>query len=353
MPGPSVKRVGAQRSSRGRVVISREDRIKTRRDLGDLRGLLITEALKKRYERALQRFFVFEDSGTSFYSRSTLDLDEGVAAFIECLWHEGEPRYWGEDVISGLTKFVPGLKGCFNLSWSLITAWQKNELPQRCVPLDVRTFKAYCGVALHLGEPEFALLLALGYHGLLRTAEMYNINIGDMEMDIGGSTGVLTLPHSKSGTRYNIVESVVIDDCSILARWRELTAGRMPGDSIYVGGARGFRKLFDKITNMLKLPSGLLYKPYSIRRGAATTFFRIFGSMSKTCVRGRWNNERSCRIYINEAVQTMANIRFSGACTEELEHWSTSAETWFSREDYSRYSTRVVFKRGRSALHDL
>ena len=121
---------------------------------------------------------------------------------LSALWQEGEPRYFAEDVISGLTKFIPSLRGSFPISWSLVTAWQRNELPQRCVPIDLRTVKGYCGLAASFGDPNFALLLALGYHGILRTAEMFNIKVAVMEISKSQRRAVLTLPQSKSGTRY-------------------------------------------------------------------------------------------------------------------------------------------------------
>lgn len=328
---PVVKRVSSPGGANRRAVVSREDRIKTRQQLGKLRDMLISPNLKTRYERAVQRFFLFERLSGECFSKSTLDLDDGLASFIEHLWQEGEPRYWGEDTVSGFTKFVPALRGSFTVSWSLITAWQRNELPQRCVPIDLQTIKAFCGYAVHLGEPEFALTLAIGYHGILRTAEMYNIAIGDLEIDRRKARAVLTLPQSKSGTRYNVIESVVLDEPAILRRWKNFAEGKLPGDLLFPQGSRHFRKLFDDIALQLELPKGLLFKPYSVRRGAATAFFRETGSMSKTCVRGRWNNEKSCRIYINDAVQSLAALRQSDRCTQLLEHWSTTADAWFQR----------------------
>ena len=124
--GPVVKRGTAQRGVKGRAIISREDRIKTRQQLGKLRDLLISPNLKAHYERALQRSFDFELVNEQAFSSSTLDLDEGVATFIENLWQECEPRYWGEDATSAYTKFASSLKGLFSVSWALVTAWQRN-----------------------------------------------------------------------------------------------------------------------------------------------------------------------------------------------------------------------------------
>ncbi len=66
---------------------------------------------------------------------STENLDEATAAYIGVLRGEGDPRHWGEDVLSGIRKFVANLHSCFPLSWSLVSAGQANEMPQRCGPM--------------------------------------------------------------------------------------------------------------------------------------------------------------------------------------------------------------------------
>ena len=155
---------------------------------------------------------------------------------------------------------------------------------------------------------------------------MYDASCGDFEFHPSLSRAVLTLPHSKSGTRYNMVESVVLTD-PIIVRWLALTCSTLlPGDKVFSGGAREFRKLFDLAIATLCLPASLLFKPYSIRRGGATADFRSHGRMDRTCIRGRWNNVKTCRIYVNAAVVEVADIRMSKRCHRLVEHYGAMAE---------------------------
>lgn len=296
---------------RKRQVLSRDDRFKSRQMIGPLRDLMMTANMKKRYEASLCRYFAFAELNAFVEPSDDVDLDGSVAKYIDHLWEEGDPRYWAEDTLSGFSKYIPSLRGTFKLSWSLVTAWQRNEPPQRCAPLSLDILLAMVGFATHKGWDNFALLVVLGFHCILRTAEMYNLRIADMEFNASGTKGVLTLKESKSGTRYNIVESVTITDMGVIRLAKAIMGGKDRGSLIFPDGPYHFRRCFDQIVLGLSLPSAMLYKPYSIRRGAATADFMSHGKLSRTCVRGRWANEKTCRIYVNESSAALSAIRCS------------------------------------------
>ena len=52
--------------------------------------------------------------------------------------------------------------------------------------------------------------------------------------------------------------------------------------------------------------------PYGIRRGAATWHFLKFGKLSVTTSLGRWENERTARIYVEGAAAELAEWSFEG-----------------------------------------
>jgi len=94
----------------------------------------MSSAVLERYERVLARFFDFENVNNEFFSTSAMDLDSGVCKYIESLWQDRKPKYWGEDVIRAFGKRIPQLRGGFPGAWQLISAWQRHELPKRCTP---------------------------------------------------------------------------------------------------------------------------------------------------------------------------------------------------------------------------
>ena len=113
-------------TNRHRIQISREDRQRTRRDLGPLRKLFISNRVRLRYERALQCFFDFAtEQSIDFESHPSL-LDDALSSYIELLWEEGDPKCWGGDAVSALSKFVPELKG--EISTGVVTTFCLEEV---------------------------------------------------------------------------------------------------------------------------------------------------------------------------------------------------------------------------------
>ena len=55
----------------------------------------------------------------------------------------------------------------------------------------------------------------------------------------------------------------------------------------------------------------LRYHPYSLRRGGATHHFKVLGSLSKTCIRGRWRHQPTARIYIQDGVAMLERHNLS------------------------------------------
>ena len=318
------------RPSRGsRVRLVKQDRLLTRKQLGGLRDLVITAATEERYNMALMRFFAFEESQGEYFSRDVYTLDAGVADYICALWENGDPRHWGEDTVSSMCKKVPSLKGCFPSAWQLLTAWQRHELPIRATPLSTPVLLAMCGLAIEWGDVSLMLTLAVSFHCLLRTAESFSIRIADMQLT-QADTAVLSLPLTKSGQRFNVKESVTITDRYLVAALSRFTRSKEPGDLLYQGGARSFRSSFGALVRALDLPRHARYMPYSIRRGAATADFRMHGLLSRTTVRGRWKHERTCRIYINEALLELGEIQFSQKSQSLIDFYSAKARLWLA-----------------------
>ena len=52
----------------------------------------------------------------------------------------------------------------------------------------------------------------------------------------------------------------------------------------------------------------LSFRPYSLRRGGATRWFSKHGSLDRVIVLGRWQAQRTARIYINEGLGVLAEM---------------------------------------------
>ena len=80
------------------------------------------------------------------------ECDDIVGEYIETCWETGVSKNDPQDVISALGHFVPQLKGKFAQSWSLISAWQKQEPPSKAWPLSSEMITGMVGHALEASD---------------------------------------------------------------------------------------------------------------------------------------------------------------------------------------------------------
>ena len=167
----------------------------------------------------------------------------------------------------------------------------------------------YCVRRRQLGA---AFLLAAGYDAFLRTGEMLSLTIADVSID-ADDRGIIKLVHTKTGQRHAAFEVATVNDPLVGQLFRQyrraLPAGTHEEHYIFAGSAKSFCQLFDDGLKWLSLQS-YKFKPYSIRRGGATAFYRRTRQMEFTLERGRWSSYRVARIYINDGLAKEVEMQF-------------------------------------------
>ncbi len=81
-----------------------------------------------------------------------------------------------------------------------------------------------------------------------------------------------------------------------------------PGEPLIPGGACALRRQFRQLVRDTSL-THMDLQVYSLRRGGATNMFRECASFDSVADRGRWRNVRTCRIYIDAALQDAASLK--------------------------------------------
>eukprot|EP00972_Heterocapsa_arctica_P034651 5102759-Heterocapsa_arctica.AAC.1 len=69
------------------------------------------------------------------------------------------------------------------LSWSLLSAWGKVEMPARAPPCSEQITLGLCGMALLSARVDLAVVILIGFHSFLRTGEMRGLGCGDILVD--------------------------------------------------------------------------------------------------------------------------------------------------------------------------
>ena len=146
---------------------------------------------------------------------------------------------------------------------------------------------------------------------------------------------MVRLSHTKSGRRHAAFEASTIND-PLCGRLFQLYLDRLPVDThrenyIFLPKVYQFYKLFDAGIKWLGLEA-FGFKPYSIRRGGATAYFRATRNMEATLDRGRWASVRVARIYVNDGLAREVELNFTPAVRQRLRLMSAALQRWMSEQ---------------------
>ena len=220
---------------------------------------------------------------------------------------EGEGRALASDTLAGLQDIDPKLRGSIPGSWRLLRTWVHNEIPARAPPFPELILKAMAGFAIFHQQEDMALSLLLGFYGLLRTGELLGIQNKHVAMTSPSKVAVISLGLTKSGKRVGASESItigVLEVLQLLWAWK----CRTPASAFLCPSPCKWRSAFSHIVSQLQL-SDWQFRPYSLRRGGATMWFQRHSSFDKLLVQGRWSAARTARIYLNDSLATLAEMK--------------------------------------------
>ena len=286
----------------------RANRREQRASLGPLRGLVISKATEKRYESAMKQFFDWLEDEDETLPTNATTLDRLACRFIEHAWEEGEARAVISNLLAGLQHEMPHVRRCLNGSWRLLSAWQRKELPSQCPPLSWELACAISGEMLKRCEPEAATVVLLGFKGLLRTGEFLRLRKRDIHINLQENVAVLNLGLTKEGLRLGSKAATMLKCSTTVPLLAATLLHRADDAKVFTAGTPRFRRIFSESCAALQL-TDCNFKPYSLRRGGATHLFEECGSLDTLLTAGRWQNQRTCRLYINSAMAALASMR--------------------------------------------
>ena len=279
---------------------TQHERAKARRGV-DLRTSALAPRTIVRYREAFSLLWEWVGRAAPERALNGIAYDTTLSGFIVHAWESGLPRGRAGDAISASLKAYPELKGGLRESWGLFNSWGRIELPTRAPPLPSNVIVAMAAIALEKGFPSMAFLLILGFDGFLRTCEILNLTTADVSFDSRGRLGVVSLKDTKTGQQNAAFEALPIADPLVYRLWRLHLQHIPPGTSashfVWPYATQRFYDLFNEILSDLGL-SGLGFRPYSIRRGGATAWYRRTANLPTTIERGRWATVKTGRIYI-------------------------------------------------------
>ena len=278
-----------------------------RAGMGRLRDMGIRPLTLERYRRAVAAFlqFALMTFGLLAGTMDTLDLQ--ASEYLEYLWECGEGRAMGSDCLAGIPHFLVRRR-CLPSAWTLLGIWNTMEMPRRTPPLPYNVLLALVGRACTYSQWGLAAALMIAWRAFLRTGEMLSARF--CHISCSGTHIVLALPLTKIGRRRGQQEVVTID-CAICAYLLRLAAKTASSSELLVSfGPYGFRKWWSEGLAILGMSSEV-FKPYSIRRGAASWHLQTVGSLELTIFKGRWCSAATARTYVQEGLARLAQSQLS------------------------------------------
>ena len=118
-------------------------------------------------------------------------------------------------------------------------------------------------------------------------------------------------------------ELVVITDRLVGSLVQRAVQGRSPSEEILRTSPRRFREDFLQLAGLLGLAT-YGFRPYSLRRGGATFDLRQSGNMELVLVKGRWQSNRTARIYLNDGLATLTTMTMSDQQRHHLHSLTSS-----------------------------
>ena len=289
-----------------------------------LRDYSISSKTKERYERAVGRLLPFLESQVDL-----TNLDLILCDYIEMQWARGESLYFIADGLSGLHFSWPEIRGLLRNSWRMFKNWRRIEAPARAPPITVLLVRAIVSRAVQRTELPFACMIALGFHGLLRTGELLKIQNKDLELS--SKCGIVSLKMTKSGVRAGADEAIALRDSlclQLLETWR-CVHKPSPGDRLWPYSAQLFREQFRRYQRFFRI-AHLNLKPYSLRRGGATLLLQQGVAMESILLRGRWRSLAVARVYLQDALSMIPSLRIPPENLTLIHKYSNeTAETAF------------------------
>lgn len=228
--------------------------------------------------------------------------------WIEAQWARGGSVNFIADALSGLHFYWPKLRGQLRTAWRLFKQWRRVEAPSRAPPITVVLVRAIVCRAVEREELDFAVLIALGFHALLRTGELLALRFCDLDIDL--RCGVVSLQASKGGLRTGSKEAFAVRDACTLNLLDTLWICRrhFPGQKLWSHSAQAFRQQLQSYLHYFRL-CHMGFKPYSLRRGGATLLLQQGVPLEAILLRGRWKSVDVARLYLEDGLAQLPCLR--------------------------------------------
>jgi hypothetical protein len=235
--------------------------------------------------------------------RSPIVVVEWLEEYGKHLYESNSSRRNYAETINVVQQLFPYLKPMMAGPWQLMTTWESLHPSQIHPPLPFPLLQAMVAVAVSWRWIRAALMLLLGFFGLLRPVEVCSLKVEDcIRSTETGCVNVvfLRLIETKSRTRGARHQSVRVDEPFVIAFLEKCLSTMQPKERIWPHTVSLFRTRFSQLLERACGHSKICL-PSSLRPGGATFFFRQWNEdIPRLQWRGRWLHLKTMLHYVQE-----------------------------------------------------
>ena len=286
--------------------LTREQRRRVRRTHLKFQG--ITGKTRESYRRALLDFFAYLRRQRIRRPKTFRLLDFHLGEYINECFQEGEPLTYAGHALSGFHRFYPDSRGQLRTAWQYFNNWQRCHEPKRALPLTVTLVRAMAAKALLRRRPRLAVTFLVAFSIFLRTGEFLTLEFKRIFIPADHSVAVVGLENTKSSRRKRAKESVVIRDRPLIRFIAAVKSRCRRSARVYPHSSYRFKRDMQGTLKRLGVQDKR-FQGYSFRRGGASWYFLKTGRLDSTVVRGRWQSEKTARIYIDDAAAELGRVQ--------------------------------------------
>ena len=233
-------------------------------------------------------------------------LGEWVAEFVMHAYMElGWSRGRTAETVLAVRDAHPNMAREMGGAWRRLNAWSAAEPPDLHPPMPYKLLRAMVATTIAWGWYEMAVILLLGFYGLLRPSEYLGVEWGDLVLphlhSVGPVLFVAVGEHKtqRRGPRRTHVRIDTEEVVNFIARFAER---HDPSTRIWSLSGYTWGKRLETLAYNLTGVEKIVY-PSSMRPGGATHFFQLWEeNVQRIMWRGRWQCQRTLEHYIQESM---------------------------------------------------
>ena len=244
------------------------------------------------------------------------DLDrfnDALANFVQYCADTDIPHWRAKHAVLACQVRWRCLKGKLFRPWDALKAWelQRGKKSRRPMPIDLLHAMVVFALASSLENTDLAdlyvpcsILALVGFHALLRPAEIVALTVGDLMFQVGADGGlivVIALTDPKNRRAMGASQFALIRHSGVAQWLRWFCAGLPRALRLWPASYTAYNATFKAILAHMGL-TGLGLTAGSLRPGG-TTYLYINGKpVGEIKYMGRWRSETSLSIYVQEAM---------------------------------------------------